>query len=218
MEDRKNESFMKHKIAFLALLLVYSIYFIMGQILVIRFGFNLVTWTSNGPWSILTGNFLFDGYGNVLYFVGAMVMVALLVFFIGATFSNKMYISLMILPFILSSVGMGIAYSTGGAVSGQSGVMSVFGGMFVVYVTLEYIKRLQNVPKNSSAKATTIFISLFVILMVAGLFSSSGVILIDHYVSFALGIVFAVFIYKVNFHFSKLTRNGQSTNQSKEVL
>ena len=209
---------MKHKIAFLALLLIYSLYFILGRILVARFGFSLVTWTSNGPWSIFTGNFLFDELSNVVYFVYAMSILTLLILSIDLNFSNKMYLSLAILPFILSSVGTGIAYGMGAVVSGQSGVMSVFGGMFVVYVTLEYIKRLQNVPKNSSVKATTILIFLFVIVMAVCLFSSIGVVLIDHFVSFTLGIVSGVFTYKSNFHFSRLARNDRSLVQPQEVL
>ena len=209
---------MKHKIAFLALLLIYSLYFILGRILVARFGFSLVTWTSNGPWSIFTGNFLFDELSNVVYFVYAMSILTLLILSIDLNFSNKMYLSLAILPFILSSVGTGIAYGMGAVVSGQSGVMSVFGGMFVMYVTLEYIKRLQNVPKNSSVKATTILIFLFVIVMAVCLFSSIGVVLIDHFISFGLGIVSGVFTYKSNFHFSRLARNDRSLVQPQEVL
>ena len=86
-------------------------------------------------------------------------------------------------------------------------MMSVFGGMFVAYVTLEYIKRLQNVPKNSSVKATTILIFLFVIVMAVCPFSFVGVVLVDHFISFALGIIIAVFIYNSDFHFSRLARN-----------
>ena len=206
---------MKHKIAFLALLLIYSLYFLLGRILVARFGFSLVTWTSNGPWSIFTGNFLFDELSNVVYFVYAMSILTLLILSIDLNFSNKMYLSLAILPFILSSVGTGIAYGMGAVVSGQSGVMSVFGGMFVAYVTLEYIKRLQNVPKNSSVKATTILIFLFVIVMAVCPFSFVGVVLIDHSVSFALGIVFAGYIYKHNF--SRLARNDWLLVKLQEV-
>ena len=209
---------MKNKLAFLTLLLVYSLYFILGRILVARLGFSLVTWTSNGPWSILTGNFLFDGWGNVLYFATVVAMLPLLSFFsIEVNFSNKMYISLMILPFILSSVGMGIAYITGGAVSGQSSVTSVFAGMFIVYFVFECMKWAQNIPEDSRVKLFMGAFFLFVISIAAPLFSSDKIIFMIHSVSFALGIVFAVFIYKSNFHFSKLTRNGEVTNQSKEV-
>ena len=208
---------MKHT-SFTALLAIYSVYFILGYLLVARFGFSLATRTLNGPWSILTGNFLFDELSNVAYFVYAMSMLTLFILSIDLNFSNKMYLSLAVLPFILSSVGTGIAYAIGAVVSGQSGVMSVFGGMFVVYVTLEYIKRLQNVPKNSSVKATTILIFLFVIVMAVCLFSSIGVVLIDHFVSFTLGIVSGVFTYKSNFHFSRLARNDRSLVQPQEVL
>ena len=100
---------MKNKLAFLTLLLVYSVYFIMGQILVARLGFSLVTWTSNGPWSILTGNFLFDEWSNIIYFAAAITMLLLLFFSIDTTFSSKLFLSLMILPFILSPVAGGDA-------------------------------------------------------------------------------------------------------------
>ena len=208
---------MKHKIAFLALLLIYSLYFLLGRILVARFGFSLVTWTSNGPWSIFTGNFLFDEWSNIIYFAAAITMLLLLFFSIDMNFSSKLFLSLMILPFILSSVGTAIAYKLGAVVSGQSGVMSVFGGMFVVYFVFEYVKWVRNIPKDLLVKLFTGMISLFVFLMVVSLFSTIEIVFIDHSVSFTLGILFAVFIYKSNFHFSKLTRNGQSANQSKEV-
>ena len=208
---------MKNKLAFLTLLLVYSVYFIMGQILVARLGFSLVTWTSNGPWSILTGNFLFDEWSNIIYFAAAITMLLLLFFSIDMNFSSKLFLSLMILPFILSSVGTAIAYKLGAVVSGQSGVMSVFGGMFVVYFVFEYVKWVRNIPKDLLVKLFTGMILLFVFLMVVSLFSSIEIVFIDHSVSFTLGILFAVFIHKSNFHFSKLTRNDEVTNQSKEV-
>ena len=208
---------MKNKLAFLTLLLVYSLYFILGRILVARLGFSLVTWTSNGPWSIFTGNFLFDEWSNIIYFAAAITMLLLLFFSIDMNFSSKLFLSLMILPFILSSVGTAIAYKLGAVVSGQSGVMSVFGGMFVVYFVFEYVKWVRNIPKDLLVKLFTGMISLFVFLMVVSLFSTIEIVFIDHSVSFTLGILFAVFIYKSNFHFSKLTRNGQSANQSKEV-
>ena len=198
---------MKHKIALLALLPVYSLYFILGQILLIRFGLSLATGKLNGPLSIFTGNFLFDEWGNIIYFAAAITMLLLLFFSIDMNFSSKLSLSLMILPFILSSVGTAIAYKLGAVVSGQSGVMSVFGGMFVVYFVFEYVKWVGNIPKDLLVKLFTGMISLFVILMVVSLFSPIEIVLIDHSVSFALGIVFAVFIYKSNFHFSKLTRN-----------
>ena len=44
---------MKHT-SFTALLLVYSLYFILGQILLIRFGLSLATWKLNGPWPLTT--------------------------------------------------------------------------------------------------------------------------------------------------------------------
>ncbi len=202
----------------LALSSIYAVYFILGYILLTRFGLSLATGKLNGPLSIFTGNFLFDEWSNVVYFVYAMGMLTLLILSIDLNFSNKMYLSLAVLPFILSSVGTGIAYGMGAVVSGQSGVMSVFGGMFVVYVTLEYIKRLQNVPKNSSVKATTILIFLFVIVMAVCPFSFVGVVLVDHFISFALGIIIAVFIYKSNFHFSRLAPNDRSLVQPQEVL
>ena len=198
---------MKHKIAFLALLLIYSLYFLLGRILVARFGFSLVTWTSNGPWSIFTGNFLFDELSNIIYFAAAIAMLLLLFFSIDMNFSSKLFLSLMILPFILSSVGTAIAYKLGAVVSGQSGVISVFGGMFVVYFVFEYVKWVRNIPKDLLVKLFTGMISLFVILMAASLFSPIEIVFVDHVVSFALGIIFAVFIYNSDFHFSRLARN-----------
>ena len=198
---------MKHKIAFLALLLIYSLYFLLGRILVARFGFSLVTWTSNGPWSIFTGNFLFDELSNIIYFAAAIAMLLLLFFSIDMNFSSKLFLSLMILPFILSSVGTAIAYKLGAVVSGQSGVISVFGGMFVVYFVFEYVKWVRNIPKDLLVKLFTGMISLFVILMAVSLFSPIEIVFVDHVVSFALGIIFAVFIYNSDFHFSRLARN-----------
>ena len=196
---------MKHKIAFLALLLIYSLYFLLGRILVARFGFSLVTWTSNGPWSIFTGNFLFDELSNIIYFAAAIAMLLLLFFSIDMNFSSKLFLSLMILPFILSSVGTAIAYKLGAVVSGQSGVISVFGGMFVVYFVFEYVKWVRNIPKDLLVKLFTGMISLFVILMAVSLFSPIEIVFVDHFVSFILGIVFAGYIYKHNF--SRLARN-----------
>ena len=113
----------------------------------------------------------------------------------------------MILPFILSSVGTAIAYKLGAVVSGQSGVISVFGGMFVVYFVFEYVKWVRNIPKDLLVKLFTGMISLFVILMAVSLFSPIEIVFVDHVVSFALGIIFAVFIYNSDFHFSRLARN-----------
>ena len=208
---------MKHKIAFLALLLIYSLYFILGRILVARFGFSLVTWTSNGPWSIFTGNFLFDELSNIIYFAAAIAMLLLLFFSIDMNFSSKLFLSLMILPFILSSVGTAIAYKLGAVVSGQSGVISVFGGMFVVYFVFEYVKWVRNIPKDLLVKLFTGMISLFVILMAVSLFSPIEIVFVDHVVSFALGIIFAVFIYNSDFHFSRLARNDWLLVKLQEV-
>ncbi len=208
---------MKHKIAFLALLLIYSLYFLLGRILVARFGFSLVTWTSNGPWSIFTGNFLFDELSNIIYFAAAIAMLLLLFFSIDMNFSSKLFLSLMILPFILSSVGTAIAYKLGAVVSGQSGVISVFGGMFVVYFVFEYVKWVRNIPKDLLVKLFTGMISLFVILMAVSLFSPIEIVFVDHVVSFALGIIFAVFIYNSDFHFSRLARNDWLLVKLQEV-
>ncbi len=209
---------MKHKIAFLALLLIYSLYFLLGDMFLARFGFSIGTSKINGVWSIFTGNFLFDGYANVLYFVCVMAVVALLGFSIGATFSSKVYLSLAVLPFVLSSVGTGIAYKIGASVSGQSGVISVFGGMVITLVAFEYTKWLHTLTSRDLVlKLFSVLITLFIILTVMSLFSLNLVVLIDHGVSFILGIVSAVFVYKSNFHFSRLARNDWLLVKLQEV-
>ena len=208
---------MKHKIALLALLLIYSLYFLLGDMFLARFGFSIGTSKLNGVWSIFTGNFLFDGYANVLYFMCAMAAIALLGFSIGATFPSKVYLSLAVLPFILSAAGTGIAYGMGASVSGQSGVISVFGGLAIAFITLEYTKWVRNITsRDLVVKLFSVLIALFIILMTVSLFSLSNVVLTDHFVSFILGIAFAGYIYKHNF--SRPTSHDWSLVQPQEVL
>ena len=201
----------------LALSSIYAVYFVLGYILLTHFGLSLATGKLNGPLSIFTGNFLFDEWGNIIYFAAAIAMLLLLFFSIDMNFSSKLFLSLMILPFILSSVGTAIAYKLGAVVSGQSGVISVFGGMFVVYFVFEYVKWVRNIPKDLLVKLFTGMISLFVILMAVSLFSPIEIVFVDHVVSFALGIIFAVFIYNSDFHFSRLARNDWLLVKLQEV-